>query len=67
MKDAKKQTDGFNQTNRSENMSAKRKPNAAFMKPDHPNEKLAAVVGAKPDFLKPCERGRLVSAAARPL
>jgi chromatin remodeling complex protein RSC6 len=27
---------------------AKRKPNAAFMKPVTPNEKLAAVVGAKP-------------------
>ena len=27
---------------------AKRKPNAAFMKPVQPDEKLAAVVGAKP-------------------
>jgi len=29
-------------------MAAKRKPNAAFMKPVQPNEKLAVVVGAKP-------------------
>ena len=29
-------------------MVAKRKPNAAFMKPVQPNEKLAVVVGAKP-------------------
>jgi len=29
-------------------MPAKRKPNAAFMKPVQPNEKLAAVVGSKP-------------------
>jgi chromatin remodeling complex protein RSC6 len=29
-------------------MAAKRKPNAAFMKPVQPNAKLAAVVGAKP-------------------
>ena len=29
-------------------MAAKRKPNAAFMKPVQPNEKLALVVGAKP-------------------
>ncbi len=29
-------------------MAAKRKPNAAFMKPVTPNEKLAVVVGAKP-------------------
>jgi chromatin remodeling complex protein RSC6 len=29
-------------------MAAKRKPNAAFMKPVQPNEKLAAVVGSKP-------------------
>ena len=28
--------------------AAKRKPNAAFMKPVTPNEKLAAVVGASP-------------------
>jgi chromatin remodeling complex protein RSC6 len=27
---------------------AKRKPNAAFMKPVQPNEKLAVVVGSKP-------------------
>lgn len=29
-------------------MAAKRKPNAAFMKPVQPNEKLAVVVGSKP-------------------
>jgi chromatin remodeling complex protein RSC6 len=29
-------------------MSAKRKPNAAFLKPVQPNEKLAVVVGSKP-------------------
>jgi chromatin remodeling complex protein RSC6 len=29
-------------------MATKRKPNAAFMKPVQPNEKLAVVVGAKP-------------------
>jgi chromatin remodeling complex protein RSC6 len=29
-------------------MPAKRKPNAAFMKPVQPDEKLAAVVGSKP-------------------
>jgi chromatin remodeling complex protein RSC6 len=29
-------------------MAAKRKPNAAFMKPVQPNEKLALVVGSKP-------------------
>ncbi len=29
-------------------MAAKRKPNAAFMKPVQPNEKLAEVVGSKP-------------------
>jgi chromatin remodeling complex protein RSC6 len=29
-------------------MAAKRKPNAAFMKPVQPNAKLAEVVGAKP-------------------
>ena len=29
-------------------MVAKRKPNAAFMKPVQPNEKLAVVVGVKP-------------------
>ena len=29
-------------------MPAKRKPNAAFMKPVQPNEKLAVVVGSKP-------------------
>ena len=29
-------------------MAAKRKPNAAFMRPVQPNEKLAVVVGAKP-------------------
>ncbi len=29
-------------------MAAKRKPNAAFMKPVQPNDKLAAVVGSKP-------------------
>ena len=29
-------------------MVAKRKPNAAFMKPVQPNEKLAVVVGSKP-------------------
>jgi chromatin remodeling complex protein RSC6 len=29
-------------------MAAKRKPNAAFMKPVQPNEILAVVVGAKP-------------------
>ena len=29
-------------------MDAKRKPNAAFMKPVQPNEKLAVVVGSKP-------------------
>ena len=29
-------------------MAAKRKPNAAFMKPVQPNEQLAVVVGAKP-------------------
>lgn len=29
-------------------MVAKRKPNAAFMRPVQPNEKLAAVVGSKP-------------------
>jgi upstream activation factor subunit UAF30 len=28
--------------------AAKRKPNAAFMKPVQPNDKLAAVVGSKP-------------------
>ena len=28
--------------------TAKRKPNAAFMKPVQPNEKLALVVGSKP-------------------
>jgi upstream activation factor subunit UAF30 len=28
--------------------AAKRKPNAAFMKPVQPSEKLAAVVGSKP-------------------
>ncbi len=28
--------------------AAKRKPNAAFMKPVQPNEKLALVVGSKP-------------------
>jgi chromatin remodeling complex protein RSC6 len=28
--------------------TAKRKPNAAFMKPVQPDEKLAAVVGSKP-------------------
>ena len=28
--------------------AAKRKPNAAFMKPVQPNEKLAVVVGSKP-------------------
>ena len=28
--------------------AAKRKPNAAFMKPFQPNEKLAVVVGSKP-------------------
>jgi len=29
-------------------MAAKRKPNAAFMKPVQPNEKLAVVVGSQP-------------------
>ena len=29
-------------------MAVKRKPNAAFMKPVQPNEKLAVVVGSKP-------------------
>ena len=29
-------------------MAAKRKPNAAFMKPVQPDDKLAAVVGSKP-------------------
>jgi chromatin remodeling complex protein RSC6 len=29
-------------------MVAKRKPNAAFLKPVQPNEKLAVVVGSKP-------------------
>ena len=29
-------------------MAAKRKPNAAFMKPVQPNAKLAAVVGSEP-------------------
>jgi chromatin remodeling complex protein RSC6 len=29
-------------------VAAKRKPNAAFMKPVQPNEKLALVVGSKP-------------------
>ena len=29
-------------------MAAKRKPNAAFLKPVQPNEKLAVVVGSKP-------------------
>lgn len=29
-------------------MAAKRKPNAAFMKPVQPNEKLAEVVGSRP-------------------
>ena len=29
-------------------MAAKRKPNAAFMKPVQPNEKLAVMVGSKP-------------------
>jgi upstream activation factor subunit UAF30 len=29
-------------------MAAKRKPNAAFMKPVQPNEKLAVIVGDKP-------------------
>ena len=29
-------------------MAAKRKPNAAFMKPVQPNDKLAVVVGSKP-------------------
>ena len=29
-------------------MATKRKPNAAFMKPVRPNDKLAQVVGAKP-------------------
>ncbi len=29
-------------------MAAKRKPNAAFMKPVQPDEKLAAIVGSKP-------------------
>jgi chromatin remodeling complex protein RSC6 len=29
-------------------MAAKRKPNAAFMKPVQPNETLAVVVGSKP-------------------
>ena len=29
-------------------MAAKRKPNAAFMKPVQPNEKLSVVVGSKP-------------------
>ena len=29
-------------------MGAKRKPNAAFLKPVQPNEKLAVVVGSKP-------------------
>ena len=29
-------------------MAAKRKPNAAFMKPVRPDDKLAAVVGSKP-------------------
>jgi chromatin remodeling complex protein RSC6 len=29
-------------------MAAKRKPNAAFMKPVQPNDKLALIVGSKP-------------------
>jgi chromatin remodeling complex protein RSC6 len=29
-------------------MAAKRKPNAAFMKPVQPNDKLAVIVGSKP-------------------
>ncbi len=29
-------------------MAGKRKPNAAFMKPVQPNEKLAVIVGSKP-------------------
>jgi len=29
-------------------MAAKRKPNAAFMKPVQPDEKLSAIVGSKP-------------------
>ncbi len=35
-------------TNQQGAKMAKRKPNAAFMKPVQPDEKLAAVVGAKP-------------------